>query len=92
MNNNYKVLKFIGIGCKILGIIALIGLILTTAAKIASDGVGMGLVNQNPIFILFNNLFPIYIGVFQFLFLYGIGELIYLLIDIKLDLDEIKKE
>ncbi|WP_041607701.1 hypothetical protein [Halobacteroides halobius] len=53
----------------------------------------MGLKSHpNPLFALFNTLFPILFGIFQSVFLYGCGEVILLMIDINSNLEEIKQK
>ncbi|WP_027340471.1 hypothetical protein [Halonatronum saccharophilum] len=89
MNENYKTLRAVAFALKILAFIGFAGIFFITIINIFTARGSMG--HGNIGYLIFNNLFPIFFAVFQALFLYAFSELILLFIDIKEDLNQIKK-
>ncbi|MCK8817294.1 hypothetical protein MWH28_07955 [Natroniella sulfidigena] len=87
MSENYKALRIISIAFKVLAVLVFLGTNLITVLNFMQGPPGGP--NQHMAFNIFNLLFPIFIGLFKTLFLYALGELIILFIEVKSDLAKI---
>ncbi|MCK8827205.1 hypothetical protein MWH25_05555 [Natroniella acetigena] len=86
MSTDYKALRIISTAFKVLAVLVFLGTNLITFLTIMQEPPRTG---QHIAFNLFNLLFPIFIGLFKTLFLYALGELIVLFVEMKGDLEEI---
>ncbi|OCL26431.1 hypothetical protein U472_10540 [Orenia metallireducens] len=91
MEKDYNILRTIALLLKVLAVIGFIGSFVTTIGSIFTGGMPP-VMDQNRIIILFNNLFPVYFGILQTVILYGLGELLLVFIDIKVDLSKINRK